>query len=231
MPSLDRIKRIFSRSSGSTDREEFIAPEIAPVSIDSLSFFSFLLYFFGLKSRSKLRIEENVGGDNPEIWPEYRSNIVSRLLFSWFTKILFICFYRPLEHKDSWQMDPKDTTNYTASLFRKNWEKDTPSLLKALHHSFGWKLYSAAIPKFIYDILNFVGPVLLGLIIGFLNETREERNIWYGLSLVFILFIAYVLQTLLINIYFHINFRVGMHVRISFFTIFKIFYFLQVSLV
>ena len=74
--------------------------------------------------------------------------------------------------------------------------------------------YSAAIPKFIYDCLQFVGPWVLGLLITYLGEDPEdpEHTAWYGIGLVSLLVVSYVVRTFLINIYFHINFRTGMHV-------------------
>lgn len=187
---------------------------------DQISCFTFLLYFLGLKKRPEFIYEEEEVVENETVWPEYRSNIFSRLVFSWFGSLLLLGFYKPLQHHHLWKMYATDSAQYIRDRFFTNWDKYNPSLLATLHHSFGWKFYAAAIPKVIYDCLQFVAPYLLGKIIEFLGEdpnSEDSHSIWYGLGIVAIFISAYVLSTLLINIYFHINFRTGLHVGFLFF--------------
>lgn len=198
---------------------DFGSPQSATVAFDpdQISCFAFMLYFLGFKKRPEF-IEDEQVEDNQNIWPEYRSNIISRLLFSWFGSLLLLGFTKPLQHHHLWKMCETDSAQYARDKFFTNWDKYNPSLLKALHHSFGWKFYAAAIPKVIYDCLQFVAPYLLGKIIEFLSEdpnSEESHSMWYGVGLVSCFIGAYVISTLLINIYFHINFRTGLHVSIS----------------
>jgi len=189
------------------DSEGYVRP------VPKIPWWLFVFYFLGFKKPLVADQAKNTH-DNPEVWPEQSTNFLSRLTFSFFGSLLFAGFYRPLEHTDLWQLHTQDTSKACMDKFTKNWLKDRPSLLKALHHSFGWKFYSAVFPKFIYDCLQFADPVLLSLIISFLGEEGDDRHsLWYGFGLVAILFFIYVTKTLLINQYFHIGFRTGIHLR------------------
>ena len=231
------VKSWLGDKSNTDDTEELLEEEMIEIGsddeitpniviADQISWFTFILYFLGLKKRpdAVLTVMDE-SEENQTVWPERESNILSRLLFSWFSTILFVGFTQPLQHEHLWQMESSDSANYIRDKFLTNWDKDKPSLLKAFHHSFGWVFYSAAIPKVIYDLLGFVAPYLLGKIILFLGESEDSEDrhsMWYGVGLIGILILSYVIRTVLINIYFHINFRTGMHVCIFFFS--KILY-------
>jgi ATP-binding cassette, subfamily C (CFTR/MRP), member 1 len=187
--------------------------------LPKLSWWWFVFYFLGFKKPS-VRIDRDQvvhTHDNPKVWPEQTSNIFSRLTFAFFGTLLFSGFYQPLDHEDLWQLHSQDTSQSCMRIFQTNWLKNKPSLLRTLHHSFGWKFYAAALPKFIYDCLQFADPVLLSMIIAFLGEPDDEsrHSIWYGFGLIGAIFLVYVSKTLLINQYYHIGFRTGIHVSIS----------------
>ena len=200
--------------------EEVIVEEESPMPTHiKYSLFTFILYFLGLKKMEIFEVQEKCE-DNKEEWPEFKVNIFSRLTYSWFSNLLFTGYYQPLQHHHIWQMSEGDSAYQIRFAFNKNWKKYSPSLLKTLHHAFGWKFYAAAIPKFIYDNLNFTGPMLLGFIIDYLDD--ENAPYWHGLLLVAILTLSYITQTLLINIYFQIASRTGMHVSFHFYSLFTL---------
>lgn len=169
------------------------------------------LQFMGCQKRPPFVVEYDDGmDDNTEIWPEMEANFLSKLTFSWVGGLLYKGWLQPLQHRHIWKLAEKDSSNAIHGKYALNWSKDQPSLIKALHHSFGWHFYAAAIPKLIYDVLNFVGPLVLGWIIIYLDS---DDPVWYGILLACILLVTYAAKALLINQYFHIGFRTGMHVR------------------
>lgn len=51
-------------------------------------------------------------------------------------------------------------------------------LLKALNRTFGWEYYSLGILKFISDGLGFAGPLILNLLVKYMEDPTEPR--WHG---------------------------------------------------
>jgi hypothetical protein len=69
----------------------------------------------------------------------------------------------------------------------------------------------AGLWRVINDVMAFSGPIFLNLIVSYLeNETREP--LWKGVAYAFGLLGCSLLQSLAQNQYFHIGFRVAMHV-------------------
>ena len=170
------------------------------------------LQFMGCQKRPPFVVEYDDGmDDSTEVWPEVNANFISKLTFSWVGSLLYKGWQQPLQHRHIWQLAEKDSASSIHEKYALHWSKDQPSLLKALHHAFGLYFYAAAIPKLLYDILNFVGPLVLGWIITYLDS--DDDPIWYGIMLAGVLLVTYAAKALLINQYFHIGFRTGMHVR------------------
>ena len=67
------------------------------------------------------------------------------------------------------QVDPNEVTS-------KN--KPVLSLLQALHRAFGKQYYSVGILKLIGDLLGFAGPILLKLLVSFIENKIESS--WHG---------------------------------------------------
>ncbi|XP_078462060.1 ATP-binding cassette sub-family C member 2-like [Lampetra planeri] len=86
-----------------------------------------------------------------------------------------------------------------------------PSLLRALFFTYGWVLLESGIFKLIYDLLTFVSPQILKLLIGF----TEDQNVmeWKGYFYAILLFVTALVQSLLLQQYFQRCFLFGMRVR------------------
>ncbi|KAJ3241023.1 hypothetical protein HDU81_002193 [Chytriomyces hyalinus] len=52
-------------------------------------------------------------------WPEYSTNVFSRLSFSWMNGLIATAISRSLKESDLWQLDSKDTGKYIHSCFSK----------------------------------------------------------------------------------------------------------------
>ncbi|GJQ15581.1 hypothetical protein GpartN1_g7372.t1 [Galdieria partita] len=86
-----------------------------------------------------------------------------------------------------------------------------PSVAFAVGRAFGWKFLRAAPLKFVYDCLQFVGPVVLNGILVYLKQPSE--SVWVGLGYCLLLMIGMSLQSLFLQSYFMRCYRVGLHVR------------------
>ncbi|PIO32590.1 hypothetical protein AB205_0204560 [Aquarana catesbeiana] len=104
----------------------------------------------------------------------------------------------------------------TARVRQKFLSKSPPGtlrLLSALHASFGSRFYSLGLIKLCCIILGFMGPVLLNLLVNFM-ETREEPLSW-GVIYTAGLFCSGILGALLQNQYTHQINKVMLAVRTS----------------
>ncbi|XP_027879365.1 multidrug resistance-associated protein 1 isoform X2 [Xiphophorus couchianus] len=86
-----------------------------------------------------------------------------------------------------------------------------PSLLWALCLTFGPYFLISCLYKIIQDILMFVGPEILRLLIHFVNDTSALS--WQGYFYTALLFICTCVQSLILQRYFHVCFVSGMRLR------------------
>ncbi|XP_041856879.1 multidrug resistance-associated protein 1 isoform X2 [Melanotaenia boesemani] len=86
-----------------------------------------------------------------------------------------------------------------------------PSLLLALCLTFGPYFLISCLYKIIQDILMFVGPEILRLLIHFVNDSSAPS--WQGFFYTALLFICTSVQSLILQRYFHVCFVSGMRLR------------------
>uniref|UniRef100_A0A8C4ECR4 Multidrug resistance-associated protein 1 n=1 Tax=Dicentrarchus labrax TaxID=13489 RepID=A0A8C4ECR4_DICLA len=86
-----------------------------------------------------------------------------------------------------------------------------PSLLWALCLTFGPYFLISCLYKIIQDILMFVGPEILRLLIRFVNNSSAPS--WQGYFYTALLFICTCVQSLILQKYFHVCFVSGMRLR------------------
>ncbi|XP_056143847.1 multidrug resistance-associated protein 1 isoform X2 [Lampris incognitus] len=86
-----------------------------------------------------------------------------------------------------------------------------PSLFWALCLTFGPYFLISSLYKVIQDILMFVGPEILRLLIHYVNNSSAPS--WQGYFYTALLFICTCLQTLILQRYFHVCFVTGMRLR------------------
>ena len=104
-----------------------------------------------------------------------------------------------------------------------------PSLFRAMVKAFGASFAVAGFLKFISDLLNFVGPQVLKLVTFIIIQclygknhrwiieyTKDENEAeWKGYFYAVLLFVSAIVQSLVLQHYFHRCFVVGMHLRTS----------------
>ncbi|KAH8862468.1 Canalicular multispecific organic anion transporter 2 [Schistosoma japonicum] len=85
-------------------------------------------------------------------------------------------------------------------------------LIYVLFITYGKTLIWSAFLKLIYDILVFVNPALLKLLLNFLQNTDSEP-IWHGYLYAIAIFIDTSVQSLILQSYFHVVFNLGMNIK------------------
>ncbi|NXX95541.1 MRP3 protein, partial [Centropus bengalensis] len=86
-----------------------------------------------------------------------------------------------------------------------------PSFLKALLRTFGPYFLIGSFFKLIQDLLTFVNPELLRVLIGFIKN--KDAPAWWGFLVAALMFICAVLQTLMLHQHFQYCFVTGMRLR------------------
>ena len=96
----------------------------------------------------------------------------------------------------------------------KNMKKvPKPSFARTLIRVYHGKFLGGAFLKFIYDLFQFVGPMILDRLIRFIKD--RNQNIIVGFFLTGLLFVSAMLQSFVLQHYFHRMFIVGARIRTS----------------
>lgn len=157
-------------------------------------------------------------GDEDECPYEY-ADIFAVLTFSWMTPLMKFGYKNYLTQDDLWNLRQRDTTRVTGDMLEDKWaeelEKSKPSLWLALMKSFGGPYLRGAIIKCGSDVLAFVQPQLLRLLIRFIKsyETDEPQPVISGVAIALAMFLVSVTQTICLHQYFQRAFDTGMRVK------------------
>ncbi|NWV57761.1 MRP3 protein, partial [Daphoenositta chrysoptera] len=96
-------------------------------------------------------------------------------------------------------------------LIRDKKHNRKPSFLKALLRTFGPYFLIGSFFKLIQDLLSFVNPQLLSVLIGFIKN--KDAPAWWGFLIAALMFACAVLQTLILHQHFQYCFVTGMRLR------------------
>lgn len=159
-------------------------------------------------------------GDEAECPIEY-ANVFSRLAFSWMTPMMKYGYKQYLTEDDLWNLRAQDTSRVTGEAFERAWrvelERKHPSLWLALFRAFGGPYFQGGIFKIGSDVLAFVQPQLLRLLIMFIDSyrTNEPQPVIRGAAVALAMFAVSVGQTVCLHQYFQRAFETGMRVKSS----------------
>uniref|UniRef100_A0A669C4E3 Canalicular multispecific organic anion transporter 2 n=1 Tax=Oreochromis niloticus TaxID=8128 RepID=A0A669C4E3_ORENI len=153
----------------------------------------------------------------------------------------------PLEAKDLWSLNKRDSSKVMVPRLLNEWEKEEakaklryvkfkrgggegesspeevevllsskkvahqPSFLRALIKAFGPYFLIGSGYKLLQDIITFVNPQLLKMLISFI-KAKDVPN-WWGYTLACLMFFTALLQTLILHHHFQYCFVTGMNVR------------------
>uniref|UniRef100_A0A8D0F9M8 Canalicular multispecific organic anion transporter 2 n=1 Tax=Strix occidentalis caurina TaxID=311401 RepID=A0A8D0F9M8_STROC len=130
-----------------------------------------------------------------------------QLLYSKSTVIVQKC----LGSRKTFSRKPETMPGEAEVLIRDKKHNRKPSFLKALLRTFGPYFLIGSFFKLIQDLLSFVNPQLLSVLIGFIKN--KDAPAWWGFLIAALMFICAVLQTLMLHQHFQYCFVTGMRLR------------------
>lgn len=89
--------------------------------------------------------------------------------------------------------------------------KKKPSFLRALVRTFTSSLLMGAFFKLIQDLLSFINPQLLSILIRFISDPTAPT--WWGFVLAGLMFVSSTMQTLILHQYYHSIFVMALRLR------------------
>ncbi|CAL9707790.1 unnamed protein product [Knipowitschia caucasica] len=199
---------------------------------------------------------------DPNPCPENTAGFLSSMTFWWFTSMAIKGYKNPLEAKDLWSLNQRDSSKNMVPKLLKEWDKELaiakssvpslssqalyskpppsttnhvggaaesspekaevllsgkksssrqPSFLRALVKTFGPYFLIGSSFKLLQDVVTFVNPQLLRMLISFTKQKGVPD--WWGYALAFLMFFTALLQTLILHQHFQYCFVTGMNVR------------------
>uniref|UniRef100_H3CHF1 Multidrug resistance-associated protein 1 n=1 Tax=Tetraodon nigroviridis TaxID=99883 RepID=H3CHF1_TETNG len=165
--------------------------------------------------------------------PEPGASFLSRITFWWITNFIITHFIANILKKSfflsSVVREQKKNIYSSKVLLHSNRKEDRmveeseilivkkqaktkePSLFWALCLTFGPYFLISCLYKLIQDVLMFIGPEILRLLINFVNN--PEAPSWQGYFYTSLLFVCTTVQSLVLQKYFHVCFVSGMRLR------------------
>ncbi|KAG8222673.1 hypothetical protein J437_LFUL002555 [Ladona fulva] len=185
-------------------------------------------------------VQQHPPGKNP--CPEKSASFLSRILFSWYDKLSWKGFRKPLETKDLWNINPEDTAKEVVPQFDRYWEKSVKKLSLSEGTKASFKKTSARVdfesPKLkkkkqasvLPAICKAFGPTfmfgsilkLMQDLLTFVNPqllraliifVEGDDSVWKGYFFAALMFITSVVQTIILSQYFQRMYLVGMRIR------------------
>jgi len=152
---------------------------------------------------------------------EERAGFLSRLTFWWLNPLFVTGFKKQLEFED---FEPYTRFDYKTAGKLPRFKaildaqpKKQKRLFKAIFAVFGWRFLFGGFLKTCYDVLQFIGPVILGDMLSYLEITntgdRGYKENYWGWVYCGILFASAFFGTFILQRYFHIGFTTGMGIR------------------
>eukprot|EP00761_Pharyngomonas_kirbyi_P013067 gb/GECH01013094.1/.p1 GENE.gb/GECH01013094.1/~~gb/GECH01013094.1/.p1 ORF type:complete len:1376 (+),score=357.92 gb/GECH01013094.1/:1-4128(+) len=151
----------------------------------------------------------------PPPCPEEQANIFSRLIFWWMGPLMKKGYRKTLDISDLFDLRKVEKSEKVSAEFQREWKKEKikekPSLLKTLFQAYGWRFVSVGILKLCYDLSNLSSPLLIQLILTYIEEPSQP--VWRGYLYVVLLFVMKIASLLMIHQYFHVVMTTAIRVR------------------
>ncbi len=154
--------------------------------------------------------------------PETKAGVLSQITHSWLTDLLRKGYKTPLDPTDLYELDEAYHTVNVGSQLEVKWNvrKDQGSwpLFWAVSDAFGRPFYWSGFLKLGGDVAGMASPYILKLLINnmeslVIQNYSGSNTIITGYILCGAIFLLQVLNTLLVNYYFTVNFRAGLKIR------------------
>ncbi|OQR75813.1 multidrug resistance protein-like [Tropilaelaps mercedesae] len=103
------------------------------------------------------------------------------------------------------------SSSKTKAIYKVSDHPQMLNIVNALVRTYWPMFVLGASMKLVHDVLQFIQPQLLSLMIGFIEESTME--LWKGTVFAALMFIAASLQSIVLSVYFHRMYVVGMRMR------------------
>ena len=162
--------------------------------------------------------EKGGGGKHPE--GENTASWLAQMTFMWLSPMLKHGKQQQLKDLDLYELLPEDRSNEAGNRLLHAWlnQLETsaadPSLFQALKDVWMSSMVLSGFFKLINDSVVFVGPVLLQALVQYVeNPNVEDRSLVDGALLAIGIFVAKTVESVAVNQYFHVGYRIGGQVR------------------
>ncbi|CAG5127097.1 unnamed protein product, partial [Candidula unifasciata] len=179
-------------------------------------------------------------GEKPS--PEVSASVPNRLVYWWMNGIVYQGYRKGLTEDDLFDLHPRDKGERVIPQFEQMWEAELTRarakknrivelvnpqdqlltfqtrfhLFQVLAKTYGLELLEAHLCKFLYDLLQFVSPLLLTILIDYtknIRENEERHQEWKGYVYASAFFVVAVLGSIMFNLNFHIGMTLGMRIK------------------
>ena len=175
--------------------------------------------------------DNNSNNNNQNLEPCYeeKAGFCSKRFFSWLGPLIKLASTKILKLADLPDIVDSDKSNIQIEKFQKEWKRQikeninkkntTVTLISVLKKVYGPSFMSAGFVKLGHDILQYTAPILLSLILQFIENGSTDTfvifniNIPTGIIFAILLFLNQVIQNFFLNAYFHRCYRIGMQTR------------------
>uniref|UniRef100_A0A0N5CDG6 Multidrug resistance-associated protein 1 n=1 Tax=Strongyloides papillosus TaxID=174720 RepID=A0A0N5CDG6_STREA len=161
--------------------------------------------------------------------PELYSSFLSRITLWWFNAFAWLGSKGKLEINDLYDLNYGNTSEYIENLWEKYWiptireyyEKvatsedkkivPLPSVVLNIFKMFKYEFITAGSIKMCSDLLQFINPFLLKLMIDYVSDPKS--HLWLGIFYGILMFVVSEIRSFCINFYFYIMFRLGTKIQ------------------
>lgn len=154
--------------------------------------------------------------------PSERASIFSTLTFSWMTPMMKFGYKQYVTDDDLWELGKRDTAQAAQSTLQNAWSfelenRNIPSLWMAMTRGFGAPYFLALSFKSGADVLAYLQPQLLRLLISHVNAYRghEQQSVGQGMAIALGMFAVSTAQSLCLHQSFQQVSRVGIRLKSS----------------
>ena len=219
------------------ERDNFSRSFLCFVSLFILSCFADDAVDAGLKrSENKENLIDNIDiqptrDGEPPISSKQYSSFLSKITFYWYTKFVKVSAKREIELNDIWELEDHLKIDNVSKEFEIQYFKELQKIkdhnrtsakkaklnswrsLKIIIKVYGFQFLSISFVKFIFDMLNFVSPLLLSAMINYTKDKHSAR--WQGYLIVIGFLVSSFLKNILINNYFEKAVGLGLKFKSS----------------
>lgn len=155
------------------------------------------------------------------ISPYDSANVFARISFSWMDNLMKKGYATYLTEDDLPPLPMEIEAGMTSTEFAKQWDSQIsqhkrPTLFKAVAKAFGGEFALGGVFKIVMDLLGFIQPQLLRMLIRFVNEysdDHESQPINKGFMIALAMFVVSASQTFFAHQYYQRAFDLGMKIK------------------